>query len=118
MESKDQKMVIQGVQYHEKKDLQVFFNEDGAWEKYTLSHMRSIGDRKISYTANKKIVDGEVSEWIIQKFETTMDGDELAAFKKNWEDNWHPMIGEPLCTVENDAIGIMENFLQGTPRFS
>ena len=108
-------MVIEGTTYHEKKEMQRIFNEDGVEVSY-LSHMRSIGVR--TFTANQKIVDGEVSEWIIQKFETTMDGDELAAFKKNWEDNWHPMIGEPLCTVENDAIGIMENFLQGTPRFS
>ena len=96
MESKDQKHYsmtsTSGVQYDEKLDLQMFFNNDGAWEKSTLSHMRSIGDRKISYTANQKIVDGQLGEWIIQKFETTMDGDELAAFKKNWEDNWHPMI--------------------------
>ena len=80
-----------GVQYQEKLDLQMSFNEDGAWEKSTLSHMRSIGDRKISYSANKKIVDGEVSEWKIHKFETTLDGDELAGFKMDWEDNWHPM---------------------------
>ena len=100
-----------GVQYHEKWDLQMFFNEDGAWEKSTLSHMRSIGDRKISYSANKKIVDGEVSEWIIHKFETTLDGDELAGFKMDWEDNWHPKIGEQY-TVEFDAIGIMETFFK------
>ena len=110
MESKDQKMMINDVQYHEKKDLQKFFNESGAWEKSTLSHMRSIGDRKISYTANQKIVDGELSPWEIQKFET-LDGDELAGFKKDWEDNWNPKIGG-LSTVENDAISIMEIFLQ------
>ena len=115
MESKDQKhysmTCTDGVQYDEKLDLQKIFNKDGAWEKSTLSHMRSIGDRKISYSANKKIVDGEVSEWKIQKFETTLDGDELAGFKMDWEDNWDPKIGEQY-TVENDAIGIMETFFK------
>ena len=110
MQSKDQKHYsmtsTSGVQYHEKLDLQIFFNEDGAWEKSTLSHMRSIGDRKISYSANKKIVDGEVSEWKIHKFETTLDGDELAGFKKEWEDNWNPR------KIENDANGIMETFFK------
>ena len=66
MESKDQKHYsmtsTSGVQYQEKLDLQMSFNEDGAWEKSNLSHTRTIGDRKISYSANKKIVDGEVSE--------------------------------------------------------
>ena len=121
MQSKDQRHYsmtrTSGVQYDEKLNLQMFFNKDGAWEKSTLSHMRSIGDRKISYTANQKIVDGELSQWIIQKFETNLDGDELARFKMDWEVNWHPQIGEGF-TVEDDAIGIMENFLQGTPRFS
>jgi hypothetical protein len=37
---------------------------------FNFSHMRSIGDR--TYTANQKIVDGEVK-------------DELANFKKEWE---------------------------------
>ena len=114
MESKDRKMMINDVPYHEKMDLQMVFNESGAWEKSTLSHMRSIGDRKISYTANQKIVDGELSPWIIQKFETTLDGDELAGFKKDWEDNWHPKIGSENWTVknvENDAIRIMENII-------
>ena len=54
-----------------------------------LSHMRSIGDR--IYTANQKIVDGEVKDVTI---ETTLAEDEVAAFKKDWEDNWNPMIGE------------------------
>ena len=104
MESKDQKMMIEGVQYHWKKDLQTFFNKDGAWEMSILSHMRSIGDRTISFTANKKIVDGEVSQWIIQKFETTLAGNEITGFKKDWEDNWQPKIDEPFCTVENELF--------------
>ena len=131
MESKDQRHYsmtsTSGVQYDEKLDLQKIFNKDGAWEKFTLSHMRSIGDRKISYTANLIVLDGprvEVSQWIILKFETNLDGNELAGFKKEWEDNvnWRPQNWRPkngAVTVEIDAKGIMENILQRkTPRFS
>ena len=112
-------MMINDIPYHEKMDLQMFFNESGAWEKSTLSHMRSIGDRKISYTANQKIVNGELSQWIIQKFETTLYEDELAGFKKDWKENWHPRIGSEFTNnptnVENDANHIMEKMK--TPRF-
>ena len=107
----DHKMVIEGIQYHEKKELLRSFNEEDGVEMSTLSHMRSIGDRKISYSANKKIVDGEVSEWIIQKFETTLDGDERPAFQKDWEDNWHPMIGERSTGVMKTFFKKLDDFL-------
>ena len=51
----DHKMIIEGVQYHEKKELK-FFSEYG-----TFSHTRSIGDR--TYMANLKFFDGEVNGW-------------------------------------------------------
>ena len=55
-----------------------------------LSHMRSIGVG--TYTTNQKIVDGEVKDDTI---ETNRQEHPIAvAFKKEWEDNWHPMIGE------------------------
>ena len=72
-------MIIEDVQYYEKKELENF--HDGV-EMATLSHMRSIGDR--SYTANQKFVDGEVKE---ETIETTLAEDEVACFKKDWEDN-------------------------------
>ena len=88
-------MIIEGVQYHEKKELK-FFSEYGTFSKeadkpcpqlqpsLTFSHSRSIGDR--TKTANLKFVDGEVKDWKIEY--------ENAEFKKHWEDNWHPMIGK------------------------
>ena len=82
----DHKMIIEGIQYHEKKELQRSFNEDGL-EMSKLSHMRSIGDQ--TYTANRKIIDGEVKD---ETIETTLAVDEVATFKKNWEDNWNPMM--------------------------
>ena len=72
----DHKMIIESVQYHEKKELK-FFSEYG-----TFSHTRSIRDR--TYMANLKFFDGEVNDWKIEY--------ENAEFKKDWEDNWHPMI--------------------------
>ena len=80
----DHKMVIEGITYHEKKEMQRIFNEDGV-EMSNLSHMRSIGVR--TYTANQKIVDGEVKD---ETIETNLAEDEIAAFRKDWEDNWHP----------------------------
>merc|ERR1719203_1171103 len=60
--------------------------------------MRSIGVR--TYTANQKIVDDKVKD---ETIETNLAEDEVAAFKKDWEDNWHPMIGE-------QSTGIMKTF--------
>ena len=93
----DHKMIIEGVQYR----YQIFRVEDGV-EMCTLSHLRSIGDR--TYTAIQKFVAGEFKD---ETYETTLAEFEIADFNKDWEDNWHPMIGERLV-----------NFLQETRRFS
>ena len=57
----------------------------------TLSHSRSIEDR--TYTAIQKFVDREVKD---ETLKTTLQvfEDEVADFNKDWEDDWHPMIGE------------------------
>ena len=101
----DNKMIVEGIQYHEKKELQRFFHEDGV-KLFNLSHMRSIGDR--TYTANQKIVDGEVKD---ETIETTLAEDEVAAFKKDWEDNWHPMIGERSTGVMKTFFKKLDDFL-------
>ena len=93
----DHKMIIEGIQYHEKKELQRFFNEDGV-EMSNLSHMRSIGDR--TYTANQKIVDGEVKD---ETIETTLDENEVAVFKKDWEESSDVFL-EELRTTDNMTI--------------
>ena len=77
----DHKMIIEGIQYHEKKELQRFFNEVGV-EMSSWCHMRSIGDR--TYTANHKIVDGVVKD---ETIETNLDENEVAVFKKDWEES-------------------------------
>ena len=89
-------MIIRGIQYNEKLELR----RSRGYVRLELSHMRSIGDR--TYTANTKIVEGgHVKDEIV----TTLAEDEVAAFKKNWEDNWHPMFGE-------QSTGIMKIFFK------
>ena len=50
-----------------------------------LSHLRSIGDR--TYKVNQKLIDGVFQDETIQ---TTIAEDEIADFKEDWEENWHP----------------------------
>ena len=79
----DHKIIIDGVQYHEKMELVLERNSsqfpDG---RKTLSHLRSIGDQ--TYTINYIIVDGEVND---ETIETTLAEDEIANFKKDWNEN-------------------------------
>ena len=91
----DHKMIIEGVQYR----YQIFRVEDGV-EMCTLSHLRSIGDR--TYTAIQKFVSGEFKD---ETYETTLAEFEIADFNKDWEDNWHPMIGER-------STGVMKTFFK------
>ena len=49
--------------------------------------MMSIGDR--TYTVNQKIVDGEVED---ETIETNMDENDVAVFKKDWEESSFPRI--------------------------
>ena len=93
----DHTKIIEGIQYHEKLELRRWRGD----VQLELSHMRSIGDR--TYTANTKIVaSGECKDEI----ETTLAEDEVAAFKKNWEDNnWHPIFGE-------QSTGIVKTFFK------
>jgi hypothetical protein len=102
----DHKMIIEGVQYHEKKALVKFLNPENGAEMCTLSHSRSIGDK--TYTANQKFVDGEVKD---EKFETTLTEDEVANFKKDWEDNWHPMIAERSTGIMKIFFKKLDDFL-------
>ena len=51
------------------------------------SNMMSIGDR--TYTVNQKIVDGEVED---ETIETNMDENDVAVFKKDWEESSFPRI--------------------------
>ena len=82
-----------------------------------LSHMRSIGDR--TYTANQNIVDGVVQE---ETIDTNLADEEVAEFKKDWDKNWHPMIGERSTgnwhpMIGERSTGIMSTFFKKLDNF-
>ena len=81
----DRIMTIEGVEYHEKKELETVFKEDGV-KMLIVSHMRSIGDR--TYTANQNIVDG-VWTTHMDTIDTNLAEDEVAEFKNDWNKNWN-----------------------------
>ena len=86
----DQKMKDEyGVIYQERKKLTDFREEDGV-KMCTLSHSRSIGDQ--TYTANHKFVDGEAKDEKFRRVTLAEDEVQVADFKKDWKDNWHPTL--------------------------
>ena len=102
----DHKMIIEGIQYHERKELENVFNKEDGVEMCNLSHMRSIVDR--TYTTNQKLVHGEVKD---ETTETTMAENEVADFKKDWEDKWHPMISQRSTGIMKTFFKKLDNFL-------
>ena len=95
----DHQMIIDGVVFRERKDLEKVTNDEGVEESH-LSHMRSIGDRE--YTAKQRMVNGAiVGEEII---ETTMAPEELDYFKMEWDTKWNPSITE--------SNGFMDSFFK------
>lgn len=84
----DHEMVVDGVVLRERKELTNVKNADGLPESH-LDHMRKIGDR--SYVVRQISIDGIIQDEVI---ETTMAAEEIDAFKIEWEEKWHPSIGE------------------------
>ena len=97
----DHKIIIDGVQYHEKMEL-VLERNSSQFPGKTLSHLRSIGDQ--TYTINYIIVDGEVND---ETIETTLAEDEIANFKKDWNENSRlkgALIGLEILTAINRRL--------------
>ena len=78
---------IGGVSFHEQKDLEFFFNQDGSnvGILYVFTTLRAIGTH--SYTVNQGIID---SEPVFAEIETTMNPDEVSNFKTEWLQKWNP----------------------------
>ena len=78
---------IGGVSFHEQKDLEFFFNQDGSnvGILYVFTTFRAIGTH--SYTVNQGIID---SEPVFAEIETTMNPDEMSNFKTEWLQKWNP----------------------------
>mgnify|MGYP001279399694 FL=1 len=72
---------IGGVSFHEQKDLEIFFNQDGSNDGilYVFTTLRAIGTH--SYTVNQGIID---SEPVFAEIETTMNPDEMSNFNIEW----------------------------------
>ena len=78
-------MIIGGVTFHEQKDLEIIFNNDGNINGilYVFTTVRAIGDRK--YTANQGFID---SQPVFTVLETTMNTEEMSNFKIEWLAKW------------------------------
>ena len=91
-------ITIDGIKFMEGKEFKDMKNND-----YWLVHTRVIGDSRysIQHLVNKE--NGEVKG---ENVDTNMkDDSQLAEFKKNWNEKWHPEL--PTLNVEQ-----MEPFLQ------
>ena len=55
----DHKLEVDGIIFHEQKELETTFNEEGNKES-VLSHTRAIGGRV--YKAQQRVIDGEMRE--------------------------------------------------------
>ena len=78
---------IGGVSFHEQKDLEIIFNQDGSNDGilYVFTTLRAIGTH--SYIVNQGIID---SEPVFAEIETTMNFDEMSNFKIEWLQKWNP----------------------------
>ena len=95
----DHKLEVDGIIFHEHKELETTINEEGNKES-VLSHTRAIGDRV--YKAQQRVIDGEVRE---ETCETQMAPEEIEDFKNEWDEKWQPSIVEK-------STGIMRTFFK------
>ena len=102
----DHKLVIDGVTFHEHKELETIINEDGIHES-SVSHTRAIGNR--NYMAKQRIIDGVVED---ETSETQMSPEEIDYFKKEWEEKWHPSIAERSTGIMTSFFKKLDNFLR------
>ena len=82
----DHKLEVDGVIFHEHKELETTINKEGNKESI-LSHTRAIGNRV--YKAQQRVIDGEVRE---ETCETQMAPEEIEDFKNEWDEKWKPSI--------------------------
>ena len=95
----DHKLEVDGIIFHEHKELETTINEEGNKES-VLSHTRAIGDRV--YKAQQRVIDGEVRE---ETCETQMAPEEIEDFKNEWDEKWQPSI------IEDSLVEDIEDFM-------
>merc|ERR1711981_545187 len=82
---KEQEMLIDGVIFKEKEDSRTEI-KDGK-ETTTSTMTRSIGNKVYEV---KTVVQDKITKE--EKENTKLSPDEIAAFKKEWEDKWKPVL--------------------------
>ena len=102
----DHKLEVDGIIFHEKKELETTINEEGNKES-VLSHTRAIGDRV--YKAQQRVIDGEVRE---ETCETQMAPEEIEDFKNEWDEKWQPSIVEKSTGIMRTFFKKLDNFLR------
>lgn len=85
----DHEMVVDGVVFRERKELNNITDYDGNQEKSILIHTRYIGDKK--YEIQQVVVEGNIVE---ETAETDLLDEEVGKFKDEWEEKWKPSIGQ------------------------
>ena len=103
----DHKLEVDGIIFHEHKELKTTINEEGNKESI-LSHTRAIGDRV--YKAQQRVIDGEVKEETCETQMTTPE--EIEDFKNEWDEKWQPSIVEKSTGIMRTFFKKLDNFLR------
>ena len=104
--SLDQELEIDGIIFHQLKEIETTINEEGN-EENVLSLTRAIGDRV--YKEQKKFIDEEVRE---ETCETQMAPEEIEDFKNEWDEKWQPSIVEKSTGIMRTFFKKLDNFLR------
>ena len=120
----DLKIVIEGVEYHEKKEVERIFKEENGVETWILqiaSHSRKIGDKW--WTGTLHLTQQMIDDGVIKQNPDTsnMTEEELLRFNKDWIENFHLVDDSPfdLCSchqgvwVRSTGNGIKSFLLAG-----
>ena len=83
----DHKLEVDGIIFHEHKELETTINEEGKKES-VLSHTRSIGDQ--IFLAQQRVIDGKVREETCKT--QNLAPEEIEDFKNEWDEKWQPSI--------------------------
>ena len=85
----DHEMIVDGVVFRERKDLNLVEGDEENEPKSILVHTRYIGEKK--YEVRQVTVNEEIVEETIN---TDLSEEEVNQFKEEWEEKWQPSIGQ------------------------
>ena len=115
----DHKLTVDGVIFHEHKELETTINKEGNKES-VLSRTRAIGDRV--YKLQQRVIDATLCRfcgWSLKKKEvreetctTQMALEEIEDFKNEWDEKWQPSIVEKSTGIMRTFFKKLGNFLR------